>query len=77
MNTDFEDYKEMMYDVRRTLGSEKERLKERVEQLDGFMRMAETTPIKTLWRPVATPAGMANKVITMQANGAAKRLAIS
>ena len=40
---DFEDYKEMMYDVRRTLGSEKERLKERVEQLDGFMKMTDAT----------------------------------
>ena len=40
---DFEDYKEMMYDVRRTLGSEKERLKERVEQLDGFMKMTDVT----------------------------------
>ena len=43
MKTDFEDYKEMMYDVRRTLGSEKERLKERVEQLDGFMKMTDAT----------------------------------
>ena len=40
---DFEDYKEMMYDVRRTLGSEKERLKEQVEQLDGFMKMTDAT----------------------------------
>ena len=43
MKTDFEDYKEMMYDVRRTLGSEKERLKERVERLDGFIKMADAT----------------------------------
>lgn len=43
MKTDFVDYKEMMYDVRRTLGSEKERLKERVEQLDGFMKMTDAT----------------------------------
>ena len=33
----------MMYDVRRTLGSEKERLKEQVEQLDGFMKMTDAT----------------------------------
>ena len=43
MKTDFEDYKEMMYDVRRALGSEKERLKERVEQLEGFIKMTDAT----------------------------------
>ena len=37
------DYKEMMHDVRRALGSEKERLAERVEQLEGFMKMADVT----------------------------------
>ena len=40
---DFEDYKEMMHDVRRALGSEKERLKERVEQLDGVIKMTDVT----------------------------------
>ena len=35
METDWDDYKEMMHDVRRALGSEKERLTEQIEQLDG------------------------------------------
>ena len=33
----------MMHDVRRALGSEKERLKERVEQLDGVIKMTDVT----------------------------------
>ena len=45
MKTDFEDFKEMMYDVHRALGSERERLMEQVEQLDGFMKMAEATDV--------------------------------
>ena len=45
MKTDFEDYKEMMYDVRRAIASEKEKLAERTRQVDGFMRVAE----KTIW----------------------------
>ena len=32
-----------MHDVRRALGSEKERLTERIEQLDGVMKMADMT----------------------------------
>ena len=40
---DLDDYKEMMRDVHRTLGSEKDRLTERIEQLEGFMKMAEMT----------------------------------
>ena len=32
-----------MHDVRRALGSEKERLAERIEQLDGVMKMADMT----------------------------------
>ena len=45
MKTDFVDYKEMMYDVCRALGNEKESLTERTRQVDGFMRVAE----KTIW----------------------------
>ena len=37
------EFKEMMHDVRRALGSEKERLTERIEQLDGVMKMADMT----------------------------------
>ena len=37
------EYKEMMHDVRRALGSEKERLTERIEQMEGFMNMADMT----------------------------------
>ena len=37
------EYKEMMHDVRRALGSEKERLTERIEQLAGMMKMADMT----------------------------------
>ena len=36
-------YKEMMHGVHRTLGSERERLTERVEQMDELMKMAEAT----------------------------------
>ena len=43
MKTDFVDYKEMMYDVCRALGNEKESLAERTRQVDGFMRVAEKT----------------------------------
>lgn len=43
MKTDFVDYKEMMYDVCRALGNEKESLTERTRQVDGFMRVAEKT----------------------------------
>ena len=43
METDWDDYKEMMHDVRRALGSEKERLTERIEQLDGVMKVADMT----------------------------------
>ena len=37
------EYKEMMHDVRRALGSEKERLTERIEQMEGFINMADMT----------------------------------
>ena len=43
MKTNLDEYKEMMHDVRRALGSEKERLTERIEQLEGFMKMADMT----------------------------------
>ena len=43
METDLEDYKEMMHDVHRALGSERERLTERMEQLEGVMKMADAT----------------------------------
>ena len=43
MKTNLDEYKEMMHDVRRALGSEKERLTERIEQLDGVMKMADMT----------------------------------
>ena len=36
-------YKEMMHGVHRTLGSERERLTERIEQLEGVMKMADMT----------------------------------
>ena len=38
---DWDDYKEMLHDVRRGLGSEKDRLTERAEQLSGIMKMVE------------------------------------
>ena len=43
MKTNLDEYKEMMHDVRRALGSEKERLTERIEQVDGVMKMADMT----------------------------------
>lgn len=43
MKTNLDDYKETMRDVQRALGSEKERLTERIEQLEGMMRMADMT----------------------------------
>ena len=43
MKTNLDEYKEVMHDVRRTLGGEKERLTERIEQLEGFMKMADMT----------------------------------
>ena len=43
MKTNLDEYKEMMHDVRRALGSEKERLTERIEQLEGMMKMADMT----------------------------------
>ena len=43
METDLEYYKEMMHDVHRALGSERERLTERMEQLEGVMKMAGVT----------------------------------
>lgn len=43
MKTNLDEYREMMHDVRRALGSEKERLTERIEQLDGVMKMADMT----------------------------------
>jgi len=43
MKTNLDEYKEMMHDVRRALGSEKERLTERIEQLDGVMKVADMT----------------------------------
>ena len=43
MKTNLDEYKEMMHDVRRALGSEKERLTEQIEQLDGVMKMADMT----------------------------------
>ena len=41
MKTDLNEYKEIMHDVQRALGSEKERLTERIEQLEGVMKMAD------------------------------------
>ena len=38
---DLEVLKEMMHDVQRALGSEKERLTERIESLEGVMKMAD------------------------------------
>jgi uncharacterized coiled-coil DUF342 family protein len=38
---DFDDYKEVMHDVHRALESEKDRLTERIEQLECVMKMAE------------------------------------
>ena len=56
MKTNLDEYKETMHDVRRALGSEKERLTERIEQLDGMytgrfcvhlgVRRSETSNIK-------------------------------
>ena len=43
MKTNLDEYKEVMHDVRRALGGEKERLTERIEQLEGFMKMADMT----------------------------------
>ena len=43
MKTNLDDYKEMMHDVHRALGSEKDRLTERIERLEGVMKMAEWT----------------------------------
>ena len=43
MKTNLDEYKEMMHNVRRALGSEKERLTEQIEQLDGVMKMADMT----------------------------------
>ena len=43
MKTNLDEYKEMMHDVRRALGGERERLTERIEQLEGFMKMADMT----------------------------------
>jgi uncharacterized protein YoxC len=43
MKTNLDEYKEMMHNVRRALGSEKERLTERIEQLDGVMKVADMT----------------------------------
>ena len=43
MKTNLDEYKEMMHNVRRALGSEKERLTERIEQVDGVMKMADMT----------------------------------
>lgn len=43
MKTNLDGYKEVMHDVRRALGGEKERLTERIEQLEGFMKMADMT----------------------------------
>ena len=40
---DWDDYKEMLHDVRRGLGSEKDRLTERAEQLSGIMKMVDVT----------------------------------
>ena len=43
MKTNLDEYKEMMHVVRRALGSEKERLTERIEQVDGVMKVADMT----------------------------------
>ena len=43
MKTDFEDYKEMMYDVRRAIANEKEKMSEQAERLMGLVRMADAT----------------------------------
>ena len=43
MKTNLDEYKETMRDVQRALGSEKERLTERIEQLAGMMKMADMT----------------------------------
>ena len=40
---DLEDYMEMMHDMHRALESEKDRLMERKERLEGVMKMAEMT----------------------------------
>lgn len=41
MKTNLEELKETMHDVQRALGSEKERLTERIEQLEDVMKMAD------------------------------------
>ena len=43
MKINLDEYKEMMHDVRRALVSEKERLTERIEQLEGVVKMADMT----------------------------------
>ena len=43
MKTDLDEYKETMHDVRRALGSEKDRLTERIEQLEDVMKMTDMT----------------------------------
>ena len=43
MKTDFEDYKEMMYDVRRAIANEKEKMSEQAERLMGLVRMDDAT----------------------------------
>ena len=43
METDWDGYKEMMHDVRRAPEGEKDRLMERMERLEGFMKMADMT----------------------------------
>ena len=43
MKTDMNDYEVMMHEVRRVLGSERDRLTERIEQFEGVMKMADMT----------------------------------
>ena len=43
MKTDLNEYKEIMHDVQRALEGEKDRLTERIEQLEGVMKMADMT----------------------------------
>ncbi|MBO4827608.1 MAG: hypothetical protein J5506_10345 [Prevotella sp.] len=43
METNIDEYKEMMHDVHRALNGEKDRLTERIERLQGLARMADAT----------------------------------
>lgn len=43
MKTDFEDYKEMLYDFRRAITNEKEKVSEQAGRLMGLIKMADAT----------------------------------